>query len=188
MLATGPSYKIESLVHKSRTRIDIEPYTALVGTGLSVAEFEQHVAGNAGPINGIYITIPHIVMHALGYTITNVTERLEPVIYDRPVYCIGFDRDIPAGDCIGTRIIAEVESKEGVTARAEIELRLFEEGEVDNMQWEIKGDPNSDVLMARHDSLRTSSMCLINRVRDVISAPAGIQLITQLGSPRIHKR
>ncbi|MEM6962262.1 MAG: hypothetical protein AAF550_11075 [Myxococcota bacterium] len=71
---------------------------------------------------------------------------------------------------------------EGPKAHARIELRLFEEHEGnDNMGWEIDGDPNSDVLMARHDSLRTSTMCMINRAADVIAAPPGIQMITQLG-------
>ncbi|MEM9879065.1 MAG: hypothetical protein AAF862_07285 [Pseudomonadota bacterium] len=181
ILAAGPCKSITRLVHKSRTLIHIHPYIDLVGIGLSQSDFKAQITDKPGPLGGLYRTIPNIVMHALGFTIAQVTERREPVLYDRPIYCLGLDRDIPPGECAGTRIIAEIESKEGVSARAEIELRLFEEGEVDNMQWHIEGDPHSDVLMTRHDSLRTSSMCMIGRVHDVIAAPPGIQLITQLG-------
>lgn len=184
LLATGPAKSIKSLLHKSRTRIDMAPYTDLVGTGLTVEAFEKTIAGASGPLSGLYITIPQIVVHAMGLNVKRVSEHMEPVVYDRPVFCEGFGADVPAGHCIGTRIVADVESSEGVSARAEIELRLFEEGEVDNMEWTINGDPDSDILMTRHDSLRTSTMCMINRVHDVIAAPPGIQLVTDLGPPR----
>lgn len=181
ILAAGPCKSIQRITHKSRTRIDVKPYIDLVGTGLTVETFERDFANVPGPLGGIYPTIPAIVMHGLGFTLKNVIERREPVLFDHPVYCAGLERDVEPGECAGLRIVAEVESIEGPSARAEIELRLFEEGEVDNMKWHIEGDPNSDILMTRHDSLRTSTMCMINRAQDVIAAPSGIQLITDLG-------
>lgn len=186
LLAAGPCRDLKSLVHRSRTRIDVSPYIELVGTGLTVAEFEQKIVDNPGPLGGLYKTIPSIVMHGLGYMLQSVTERREPVLFEHPVFCAGLGRDVEPGFCAGTRIVAEATSRCGVVARAEIELRLFEEGEVDNMEWHLNGDPDSGVLMARYDSLRTSTMCLINRAQDVINAPPGIQLITDLGPLRYH--
>jgi 2,4-diaminopentanoate dehydrogenase len=181
ILAAGPCGSIRSLKHRSRTRIDVHPYIDMVGIGLSQHDFEAAITNQPGPLGGIYRTIPNLVMHGLGYEVTSVIERREPVLFDHPVYCVGLERDLQPGECAGTRIVVEIESTQGVTARAEIELRVFEAGEVDNMQWIIDGDPSSDVLMTRHDSLRTSTMVMINRVADVIAAPPGIQLITNLG-------
>ncbi|MEO0436713.1 MAG: hypothetical protein AAF098_07385 [Pseudomonadota bacterium] len=182
ILAAGPCKTITSMTHKSRTQINTNPYIALVGTGVSVEEFERDFALKPGPLGGIYQIIPALVMDGLGFTISSVTERREPVVFARALYCEGLGRDVPAGECAGLRFVVEVNTVEGPKAHARIELRLFEEHEGnDNMGWEIDGDPNSDVLMARHDSLRTSTMCMINRAADVITAPPGIQMITQLG-------
>ncbi|MEM1404871.1 MAG: hypothetical protein AAGG55_16155 [Pseudomonadota bacterium] len=184
LLAAGPCQRLDSLLHKSRTRIDVSPYIELVGTGLTVPEFHEQIVEHPGPLGGLYKTIPSLVMHGLGFDLESVTETREPVLFDHPVFCPGLSKDIEPGICAGTRIVAEARSTCGVVARAEIELRLFEEGEVDNMEWQINGDPDSGVLMARYDSLRTSSMCLINRVQDVIASPPGNQLITSMGPLR----
>lgn len=181
ILAAGPCKSIDVLRHTSRTRIDIHPYIDLVGIGLTQDQFKETITDKPGPLGGIYRTIPNIVMHALGYNVTSVAERREPVLFDHPVFCVGLERNLEPGECAGTRIVVDIETAEGPSAHASIELRVFEDGEVDNMGWEISGDPNSDVLMSRHDSLRTSSMVMINRVRDVVSAAPGIQLVTDLG-------
>lgn len=187
ILAAGPCKTIASMTHKSRTHINTNPYITLVGTGISLEEFERDFAQKPGPLGGIYQIIPALVMDGLGYTISSVTERREPVVFDRALYCEGLGRDVPAGECAGLRFVVEVSTAEGPKAHARIELRLIEEHEDnDNMGWEIEGDPNSDILMARHESLRTSTMCMVNRVDDVIAAPAGIQMITELGPPRTN--
>jgi 2,4-diaminopentanoate dehydrogenase len=181
ILAASPCGELIHLVHRSRTRIDVHPYIDLVGIGLDQATFRSTITEQPGPLGGIYRTIPSLVMHGLGHTVSRVAERREPVLFDQPVYCAGLGRDLMPGEVAGTRIVVEVETVEGPSATAHIELRVFREGEVDNMAWEIAGDPASDILMTRHDSLRTSTMVLIHRCRDVIDAEPGIRLITELG-------
>jgi 2,4-diaminopentanoate dehydrogenase len=181
ILAASPCAELSHLRHRSRTRIDVHPYIDLVGIGLDQATFRSTITELPGPLGGIYRTIPTLVMHGLGHTVTRVEERREPVLFEDPVYCVGLNRDLMPGEVAGTRIVVEVETIEGPSASAEIELRVFREGEVDNMSWEIAGDPASDILMTRHDSLRTSTMVLIHRCRDVINADPGIRLITELG-------
>ena len=41
--------------------------------------------------------LAHHVMHALGFTITNVTERREPVLSDQPVWCRILNRWLDPG-------------------------------------------------------------------------------------------
>ena len=62
ILAAGPCQTIKALHHRSRTRIDISPYTEMVGTGLTVTEFEETIVKNPGPLGGIYSTIPNICL------------------------------------------------------------------------------------------------------------------------------
>jgi 2,4-diaminopentanoate dehydrogenase len=117
---------------------------------------------------------------ALGYTITNTRAYIEPVVFD-----ISLNNSlmgvIPAGHCAGTRIIGEIETKEGVTARTEIELRAFKEGELEHMFWSVDGKPRTRVRTERSDPAHATAACLFNRIPDVIAAPPGIVLISQMG-------
>ena len=98
-----------------------------------------------------------------------------------PMHLGLFEEPIPAGHSVGTRIICDCATKEGPTAKAEIELRLFREGEIEHMFWSVKGRPEISVRIERNDSAHATAGCLFNRIRDVINAPAGIMLISQMG-------
>jgi 4-hydroxy-tetrahydrodipicolinate reductase len=58
---------------------------------------------------------------------------------------------------------------------------LFREGEVEHMMWKVDGTPSSSITITREDSSYMTAASAFNRIRDVIAAPPGIQLITQLG-------
>jgi 4-hydroxy-tetrahydrodipicolinate reductase len=123
-------------------------------------------------------------MHALGFTITNVTERREPVLADQPVWCRILGRALEPGTSLGLRIIASVETAEGPTASAHIELRILAEGEAEHMMWTVDGRPPSKIRVDRADGVHTSAACMVNHIPDVIAAPSGVRLISQLGPLR----
>jgi 4-hydroxy-tetrahydrodipicolinate reductase len=87
----------------------------------------------------------------------------------------------PSGICVGTRIIGEIDTEEGVTARAEIELRLFQDGEVEHMFWEVDGKPKTRVRVERDDSAHATAANLFNRIPDVLAARAGVVTVSELG-------
>jgi len=114
-------------------------------------------------------------MHGLGFTTKNVTERREPILSDKPVWCRILDRFLEPGISLGMRITASVETEEGPTASAHIELRLLAEGESENMTWTVDGRPPSKIRIDRADGVHTSASCMLNRIPDVIAAPPGIK-------------
>ena len=69
---------------------------------MTQAEFAQKVTKVPGQLGELYKGIPHHVMHALGFTITNVTERREPVLSDQPVWCRILNRSMSPSDWIWT--------------------------------------------------------------------------------------
>ena len=184
ILVAGPCTEIRSLFHSSITDVHGQALNAQqarqVGAGMTLAEFEA--AGlHKSPIAKTYKTIPEHVLAALGYTITDARTAIEPVIFDVPVESALLGGTIAAGMCVGTRILADIETREGVTAHAEIDLRLFRPGEIEHMFWEVRGKPTSRVRIERDDSAHATAACLFNRIPDVIAAPPGIVLISQLG-------
>jgi 4-hydroxy-tetrahydrodipicolinate reductase len=180
ILAAGPCTEIRSFFHRSVTDAESANITLMRVCGVSMTQ-EEYAGKNMAMIGGLYKLIPHHVLHALGYTITRVTERREPVLSNEPVYCRLLDRDLEPGICIGTRIVADVQTEEGVSASTHIELRILPQGETEHMVWSIDGKPASKVRVDRTDAVHTSAACMVNRAPDVIAAPPGIQLVSQLG-------
>jgi len=185
ILAAGPASRIDSLFHKSVTDAQSANVTLMKVCGVSLSQ-DEFANANPAAIGGMYRTIPHHVLHALGYTVIDVRERREPVLSDTPTYCRLLDRTLDPGTVIGTRIIAEVDTREGVSAQTHIELRILPEGEVEHMVWQIDGRPATKVRVDRTDSVHSSAVCLVNRAPDVIAAAPGIRLVSELGVMRAH--
>jgi 2,4-diaminopentanoate dehydrogenase len=184
ILAVGPCTELKSMYHRSITDISRQIISKKqaweLAVGITEKEFWDKGYGN-NPIGVLYKTIPQHVFHALGYTVSNTTVRLEPVMFDVPVHLALFEEPIPVGQSVGTRIICDCETNEGVTAKAEIELRLFQKGEVEHMLWAVKGRPEISIRVERNDSAHATAGCLFNRIPDVVKAPPGIVLISQMG-------
>lgn len=181
ILVAGPCTELRSLYHSSITDCSRtgKALMLLAGVGLTPSQFSD-----AGPIKKVmstYKTIPEHVLVALGYSVVSNRVRLEPVTFDAPHYCELLEREIPAGDCVGTRVVIDVETKERVTGKAVFEVRLFKPGEVEHMYWEVDGKPVSRVRTERDDSAHATAACLFNRIPDVIAAPPGIVLLSQMG-------
>jgi len=183
ILVAGPCTHIETMFLESLTNIGAAGKHVLdvVGVGLSPDEYRRKFIDERGPIGNIYKLIPQHVLTALGFTVTSATETREAVIFDEPVHCRYLQRNIEPGVSVGTRVVAQVETREGVKARADIELRLIRDGELEHVVWRVEGKPRSFVRVDRRGSVYSSASTMINRVRDVIAASPGIKLVSELG-------
>jgi len=184
ILVTGPCTEIKSLFHRSITDVSRQILTKAqayeLAVGISEKDFwDKGYANNL--IALLYKTIPEHVLTATGYTIAETDVRLEPVTFDIPTTLPFFEEPIPPGHCVGTRIVCSTTTHQGVTARAEIELRLFKPGEVEHMFWQVEGRPSINVRTERSDSAHFSAASLFNRIPDVIAAPPGIVVVSQMG-------
>jgi 2,4-diaminopentanoate dehydrogenase len=188
LLVVGPFSDIKSFFHKSVTNAESANVTMLmqIGVSLSKQEYIDKFSNTLGPIGGLYKLIPHHVLYKMGYEIESVTERREPVLEDKPVYCKLLDKTLPPGTALGTRIIATVVTKCGVTAETHIELRIMPEGESEHMLWEVNGTPASKVRVDRTQSVNTSAACLVHRAPDILAAPPGVVLLSEMGPLKPH--
>lgn len=185
ILAAAPCVGITSLHHESRTNLGVSKRVSHVaGIGFSHDRFQKEIVDQPGMIGELYKLIPWHVMLALGYDVTEVVERREPVLFDEPVYAERLGFDIAAGEPAGLRILVDVSTAQGVTAHARIELRVCADGELDFMRWSVDGEPSSTVHVDRQVGPPGSATSMINRVRDVMAAPPGIQEVSKLGPPR----
>ncbi len=182
IMVAGPCTEIASMLHRSVSDAARAGKTAMLeaGVGLTKEEF-QHKGSGKGAVTHVYQTVPMQVLSALGYTVTEAHTRIEPAVFERPFDCPLLGRVIPPGECVGSKVVAEVETEEGVTARAEIEARLFWPGEVEHLYWAVDGMPVTRTSMEREHNAHATISSLFNRIPDVIAAPPGIVPCTELG-------
>lgn len=185
ILVASPCTQITSLFHSSLTDPQGQANSLQQVRQFCISEsvetfYEKKIDEN--PQADAYKTICEHVLKALGYTVIGSTARTEPVVYDEPVATWyvpeGF---FPAGVVVGVRIVTETTTKEGVTGKSQIELRMFKPGEVEHMFWEVNGKPRTRVRVERDDSAHATAANLFNRIPDIIAAPPGIVLVSQLG-------
>jgi 4-hydroxy-tetrahydrodipicolinate reductase len=187
ILVAGPCTELKSLSHSSITDVNGQAANKAqamqIGVGMTVAQYEASgLTQSRLPFS--YRTIPEHVLSALGYTITKATARVEPVLFDEPIESKLMETVYQPGTCVGTRILADIETKEGVTAHAKIELRVFKPGEVEHMFWAVDGMPHTRVRVERDDSAHATAANLFNRIPQIIAAQPGIVLVSQMGPLR----
>ena len=182
LLAAGSVSELSGLVHRTLTNGEAAGLELLrvCGGTLTLEEFGEL---NEGMLAGIYKTVPHQVLWALGYEVTDVTEE-RAILDTEPVFSHALAANIERGICLGTRITTRVGTREGVTATSINELRILKPGEKEHMVWEVQGRPETVVTVDRTDSMHSSAACMVNRVPDVLVADPGIQVISQLGLMR----
>ncbi|OCC22888.1 hypothetical protein MB02_14035 [Croceicoccus estronivorus] len=184
LLVSGPTTELKSLLHRSCTDIvpqcESKEQTYPFGNTLSIEEWNARGIRD-NPIAASYSSIALHVVTALGYTVRNCTTYTEPCVFEEDYPNDFMECTIPAGNCVGIRMVAEIETEEGLTARSEIEVRHFREGDVEHMFWEVEGMPGARIRVERDDSSHMSAACLFNRIPDVIAAPPGVQPVSKMG-------
>jgi len=183
LLAAGSASELTGLIHRTLTNGEAAGLELLkvCGGTLTLEEFSEL---NEGLLAGIYKTVPHQVLWALGFEVTDVSEEREPILDSEPVFSNALGANIEPGICLGTRITTRVRTREGVNATSINELRVLKPGEKEHMVWEVQGRPETVIRVDRTDSMHSSAACMVNRVPDVLDAEPGIQVISQLGPIR----
>lgn len=186
ILVAGPCTELRSISHYSLTNAELanERMMRAYGVDMTQADFAEKVTKVPGQLGELYKGIPHHVMHALGFTITKVTERREPVLSNQPVWCGILNKSLEPGTSLGLRIMVTVETQEGPTANAHIELRILAPDETEYMKWIVDGRPATKIQVDRTDGVHSSAACMINRIPDVIAAAPGVRLVSELGPLR----
>lgn len=184
ILAAGPSVRISSLHHTSFTDAPRQGVHHLqhIGIGMSHEEFAEKIgADKDNRMSNMYTLALAAVVEKLGYTITSITERREPITFDEPFTVWATGETLPPGAITGIRFIAEVTTSEGVPATSVIDLRPALDGEIEHMTWAVEGLPRMEIRVKREDTGFASASSLFNRIPDVLAAPPGIVEITKMG-------
>jgi hypothetical protein len=93
---------------------------------------------------------------------------------------------IPAGHATGMSAVVTTETAEGITLETECIGKVYAPEEFDCNDWMIYGEPNTQVVINRPATVELTCATIVNRIPDVINAPAGFTTTEKM--PRVLYR
>jgi len=155
--------------------------------GMSEAEFYQAGYGTSSARRGVFEVALRPLVRALGLSIKSIHLGNEAVLAERDFALQKLGLSFQRGTVCGTmeRVVFDLDG--GVVAEGQFIMRFMPEGDNVYNEWIVEGEPSMNM---RTDNFRgdvITSASLINRIPDVIAAPAGFLSVDQLPTAR-HRR
>jgi 2,4-diaminopentanoate dehydrogenase len=116
----------------------------------------------------------------LGLAVASIDCETRPRVADHDTYCKSLDLKVPAGQIIGFTDIDTIHTVQGPRLTFEMAGYVYEEGQEDFSEWEIRGEPNLRVLNPSLPTDVTTCTQLVNRIPDVINAEPGFVTVDRL--------
>jgi 4-hydroxy-tetrahydrodipicolinate reductase len=177
----GTAHHIESVTgHASWNVDDYGPEVAKdQQVGTSPEAFVQWLESSSRPPTFGRNVLDALVA-SLDLTPSSVTTKTKPVIADQPLPTKSLGITVPAGAVAGFTDIDEIETQEGIRFIFEMTGRVYRTGESDINHWQIAGEPTLELNNGAVPTQITTCCQLVNRIPDVINAPAGFVTVEKL--------
>lgn len=146
-------------------------------------------ANEAGtlPVNDFLIALYEIA-GKLGLHPYHQKSMLKPLLAKTDMYFETIDRHVKAGQLLGNYVESFVKTEEGILLSCELVSKMTEEGDTDLNSWEIIGVPSINLITEHMQGEITTSSNIINRIPDVINAPAGVISASEMAAPFFKAR
>ncbi|MDJ1372257.1 hypothetical protein [Gulosibacter molinativorax] len=157
-----------------------EEFVTWCSIGNTPDQFEE-TAAEAATTPSVFGAVLPVIATRLGLTITDEKREITPVLldYDLPSETLG--RDIPAGQPAGRRDVVTVATDEGITLSAELQTTGVMGH--DEFTAVLEGSPRATLRHEIEPAHLSVDAGLVNRIPDVVTAPAGVIRTVDLPLP-----
>lgn len=175
MLA-GSCQRIDAIQGLSAVNLDVygPAVVAQYPLDMSREEYSVHAAQSDSsdliPFSGIAL---EGLVEKMGLTPTKRTVRHDPIFDTVDIASESLGRIIKAGRTCGVTEIYEIETSEKVHFKVQFVEKLNRPDETQKITWDIKGEPDLSFKADQFPGAEVTCATLVNRIPDVISAPAG---------------
>ena len=193
----GATHKITKI--KGSSSYNVEDYGIALaqvhGAGMTLDEFDEKVAAadkisteerqkiiESGDYTPSYMwnVVPWLA-DKFGFTITSMTQKCVPIVAKEDIHSNTLNMDIKAGMATGMSAVVTAQTAEGVEIEAECIGKVYEPTEVDKNDWTIFGEPDTRVVITEPKTVELTCASIVNRIPDVIKAPAGYVPTSKMG-------
>ena len=165
------------------------------GSGLTLDEFDKQVASvdrisdeerqkiiESGEYLPSYMwNVNGWLCSKLGLTIKSQTQKTIPTTYKEDIYSTTLGATVKAGDATGMSAVVTTETEEGITIESECIGKVYSPEEYDKNEWTVYGEPDTTITVAKPATVELTCATIVNRIPDVINAPAGYVTTEKMG-------
>lgn len=185
----GATHKITKI--KGSSSYNVEDYGIALarahGAGLSLKDFDEQVASldnistearkeliESGKFLPSYMwNVNGWLASKLGLTVIEQTQKCVPITHDGDLTSSTLNMTIPSGMATGMSAIVTTKTAEGIEIEAECIGKVYAPEDYDKNEWTIFGEPDTTVTINRPATVELTCATIVNRIPDLIDAPAG---------------
>ena len=193
----GSTQKITKI--KGSSSYNVEDYGIALakahGSGLTLDEFDKQVASvdrisdeerqkiiESGEYLPSYMwNVNGWLCSKLGLTVKSQTQKTIPTTYKEDIYSSTLGTTVKAGDATGMSAVVTTHTEEGITIESECIGKVYSPEEYDKNEWTVYGEPDTTITVAKPATVELTCASVVNRIPDVINAPAGYVTTEKLG-------
>ena len=123
----------------------------------------------------------------LGLTVISQKQKCVPQFNDYDIESSTLGMTVKAGMATGMSAVVTTETKEGITLETECIGKVYNKDEFDRNVWTVCGEPDTTMVIEKPDTVRLTCATIVNRIPDVIAAPAGFVPTSRMGELKYLK-
>ena len=185
----GSTHKITKI--KGSSSYNVEDYGIALakahGAGLTLDEFDKQVASadrisdeerqkiiDSGTYSPSYMwNVNGWLCEKLGLHVVSQTQKCVPQTYKEDLYSSTLNMTVKTGDATGMSAVVTTNTEEGIVIESECIGKVYSKEDFDKNEWTIYGEPNTTIVVSRPSTVELTCASVVNRIPDVINAPAG---------------
>lgn len=180
------SYNVEeygiALAEAHGAGLTLEEFDEKVASGDRISEEERQNIINAGDFIPSYMwNVNGWLCSKLGLTPISQTQKCVPQTYKDDIFSSTLNMTVKAGDATGMSAVVTTQTKEGIVIESECIGKVYAPGEFDKNIWTVEGEPTTTITVEKPDTVELTCGTIVNRIPDVINAPAGYVTVEKMG-------
>ena len=199
----GATHKITKI--KGSSSYNVEDYGIALakahGAGLTLKEFEENIASSDNIDeetrkklikNGEFL--PSYMWNTtgwlcdkLGLTIVSQNQKCVPITYRKNLVSKTLNMTIKKGNAVGMSAVVSTLTKEGIELEIECIGKVYAKDDIDQNIWTIYGEPNTNMIINKPDTVKLTCATIVNRIIDVINAEDGFVPTSRMGELKYRK-
>lgn len=193
----GATHNITKI--KGSSSYNVEDYGIALakahGAGLTLEEFDNEIASvdriseeerqeiiNKGEYQPSYMwNVNGWLCDKLGLTITEQTQKCIPQTYKEDINSKTLNMTVKAGVATGMSAVVTTKTEEGIIIETECIGKVYGPDEFDANNWTVYGEPNTNLVINKPQTVELTCATIVNRIPDVLTANPGFIPTSKMG-------
>ena len=165
------------------------------GAGLTLEEFEEKIASvdnisdeerqkliNEGKYSPSYMwNVNGWLCDKLGLHVKSQTQKCVAQTYSKDIESSTLNMTVKAGMATGMSAVVTTLTEEGIILETECIGKVYAPEEFDSNRWTIYGEPNTELVIDKPQTVELTCATIVNRIPDVLKADAGFVPTSKMG-------